>query len=80
MGEIARVSRDKILIGIRYLTPLTELGASGHDLGLRVMRFVGLPQYRASHLGLTNHAKASVEIQFSGLRLQVRVSRYVERR
>ncbi len=78
--ELVRVSRDKLLIGIRYLAPYDELGFDGRDIGRRAMRFIRFPQYRAKRWGLVFHEKTFVDGLFTSLRLKVIESRHVERR
>lgn len=78
--ELARVSRDKLLLGIRYLAPYDELGFDGRSLGRRAMRYLRFPQYRAKRWGLVYHEKAFVDGLFKSLGLKVVESRHVERR
>lgn len=78
--ELVRVSRDKLLIGIRYLAPYDELGLDGRSLARRALRVLRFPQYRAKRWGLVFHEKAFVDGLFKSLKLQVIDSRHVERR
>lgn len=80
LRELVRVSRDKLLIGIRYLAPYEELGFDGRSLGRRAMRYLGFPQHRAKRWGLVFHEKAFVDNLFKSLGLKVLESQHVERR
>jgi SAM-dependent methyltransferase len=78
--ELVRVSRDKLLIGIRYLAPFDELGADGRSLARRAMRYVGFPHFRAKRWGLVFHDKSFVDALFEKLKVRIVDSRHVERR
>ena len=80
VAELARVSRRHVLIGIRYLTPFTDLGlrlSSPVRLG---MRLIGFPQNRAHRWGLVYHDKDFIENLFRKVGLEVVEARHVERR
>jgi ubiquinone/menaquinone biosynthesis C-methylase UbiE len=80
LKELARVSRKSVLIGIRYLTPYSELGMSPFDLLRRAMRLLGLPRFRSRRWGLTNYRKGNVEAAIRGAGLLPISSHHVERR
>ena len=80
LSELARVSRQSVLIGIRHLAPYSELGLSPFDLLRRTMRLLGLPRYRSSRWGLTNYRKSHVEAAIKEAGLQLNSSHHVERR
>lgn len=78
--ELVRVSRDKLLIGIRYLAPFEELGYDRKSLTRRAMRYAGFPHFRAKRWGLVFHDKAFVDRLFKSLNLRIVEARHVERR
>ena len=78
--ELVRVSRDKLLLGIRYLAPFNELGYDGKSLTRRAMRYAGFPRYRAKRWGLVFHDKAFVDRLFKSLNLRIVEAQHVERR
>ena len=80
LRELARVSRQSVLIGVRYLAPYSELGKSPFDLLRRTMRFLRLPIYRSSRWGLTNYRKDHVDAAIQEAGLQPLTSHHVERR
>ncbi|RST31440.1 class I SAM-dependent methyltransferase [Sphingomonas ginkgonis] len=80
MRELTRVTRDKLLVGVRYLPPLDHLGGGGADLLRRLMLRSGLSRYRATRRGLVSHPKALVHDMFAECGLKLYAMRMVERR
>lgn len=83
--ELARLSCDKLLLGIRYVTPLSDVRPSSWD----IMRLVFRPILTARRLGrrllgprsdIVLHRKAGLVELLSDLHLKVGEIRYVERR
>jgi len=80
VGELARVSRNKLLLGIRYLPDLSELPANKQAAVRLSMRAIGLSRCHASWHGLVNHPKSAVHNLFESLDLKIIEARVVERR
>jgi len=80
LAELTRVSSDKLLIGVRYLTPTSEMTLSAHDVTLRLARLFGLPSLRVRRWGMVLHHRAILERLFEQLHLSVLDQRLVERR
>lgn len=80
LKELARVSRDRLLIGVRYLTPESELRMHGIDLVLRGSRLLRLPHIHARRHGMIVHRKSDLESLFEKLRLSVLEECMIERR
>lgn len=80
VSEMARVGRDRLLLGIRYLAPFGKLGASRSDMVRRTMRTVGVPRYRAHRWGLVFHDRPFIEGLFERIGLDVIAERSVEQR
>lgn len=78
--ELARVSNERLLLGIRYVTPFQDLGASGPDLIRMASCSVGLGRLRAKRWGLVFHDKRFVDQLFDRTGLDICDSRHVERR
>ena len=78
--ELARVSGDKIMIGVRYCPSAVGLSANGSRPLRWIMRKVGMPQYLARRRRLVFHAEASLDKLFGDLGLHVLHRKYVERR
>ncbi|WP_407822119.1 class I SAM-dependent methyltransferase [Sphingomonas arvum] len=80
LAELARVSRDKLLVGIRYLPPAANAGAGVTGVFRRLMLLAGIARWRASRKGLVNHPHQQVEEAFAELGLKIYVQLTVERR
>jgi SAM-dependent methyltransferase len=80
VGELVRVSRKNLLLGIRYLTAFGDLGLSRDDSVRLAMRSIGLPRMRARKWGLVYHDKTFVHGLFARRGLEIVDSRHVERR
>lgn len=78
--ELARVSRDKLLLGIRYLPNLRELPGHEQAAVRLTMRTVGLAHYHAAWSGLVIHRKIAVVQLFESLNLSIVEAQIVERR
>ena len=78
--ELSRVSRSKLLIGVRYLTPANELTLSGADLLRRAALLFRLPSLRTRRWGIILHKERNLETLFAELELKVVEVRLVERR
>jgi len=80
VGELARVSRGKLLLGIRYLPVLSDLPRNEQAAVRLAMRTFGVPRFLASRSGLVIHRKSEVEQLFESLNLRIVEARVVERR
>ena len=78
LKEVARVSRDKVLVGVRYLAPMEELGVKPSDLFRRLMRITNISKTRAKRWGLTNYRKEFIEAAITKAGLEVEQYRRVE--
>jgi SAM-dependent methyltransferase len=78
--ELARVSRDKLLVGIRYLGERGKVEFDGAGMVRTAMRMTGVPHMRASRWGLVFHQERMVRELFRELNLTVVEHRLVERR
>jgi SAM-dependent methyltransferase len=78
--ELVRVSGGKLLLGIRYLAPMSELGFGRRDLVRRATRITGLTRLRSKRWGLVFHDKAFVEYLFRSLGLSILQAELVEQR
>lgn len=83
--ELARASSDKLLIGVRYVTPLSDLRARPSDWPRLLARPIRVLR-RFAHLFIGRrwdgmaHEKAFLTRLFADVGLQVLQTRYVERR
>lgn len=80
LTELARVSRRRLLVGIRHMTPLSDLRPTLPDLTRIVRRSLGHARARARKSGLIYHEKADVLAIFAGLNLSIEQSAVVEKR
>lgn len=80
LHELTRVSRDKMMIGVRYFTPLSDLHARPADLLRLAMRLTGIPRYIARRRRVIFHKKQSLARLLDGLGIEVLQRSYVERR
>jgi SAM-dependent methyltransferase len=78
--EVARVSRGKLLLGIRYLPPLKEVVQGPQPLVRLGMRVLGAPRRRERRSGLRFQQKSFIEGLFKRLGLAVVRTRLIERR
>jgi ubiquinone/menaquinone biosynthesis C-methylase UbiE len=79
MTELARVSCDKLLVGVRYLAPPSF--TSPREASRTVLRAAGVPALLAKRWGgLVYHDKSFVEGLFQGLALEIVDARLIERR
>lgn len=78
--ELTRVSRDKLLLGIRYLPPLNEVVHGPRPIVRLGMRAIGAPRRRERRTGLSFQHKRFIEELFDRLGLAVVKSRLIERR
>lgn len=78
--ELSRVSRHKLLVGVRYLTPTNQLGAHGGDILRRFASSVGLPSLRTRRWGIILHKKGELEAIFADAGLNIVDKRLIERR
>jgi SAM-dependent methyltransferase len=78
--ELARVSSDKLLLGIRYLPPADELVRRRSPIMRLGMRAMGAPQLFGDRHGLKFHRKQSLELLFERLDLEIIKTRHIERR
>lgn len=78
--ELARVGRDKLLLGIRYLPGLSELPANEQAAVRLTMRTFGISRFHAALSGLVIHRKSEVKQLFESLNLRILEARIVERR
>ena len=85
LREMARVSRDKLLIGIRYVTPYSDLEATPADAARLLARPIRLARW-LSHRAFGNrydvvaHHKRFLCELLDRLGLKIVQTRYVERR
>lgn len=80
LHELTRVSRDKIMIGVRYFTPFSDLQARPADLLRLAMRLIGIPRYLARRWELVFHEKQCLTKLLDSLGVEVLHRSYVERR
>ena len=80
LGELARVSRQHLLVGVRHLTPLADLRPTVTDAVRLARRMLGHAQSRARRSGLIYHEKAVVSRAFKTLGLDTMASALVEKR
>ena len=80
LHELTRVSRDKIMIGVRYITPFSDLQAPPADLLRLAMRLAGIPRHLARRRKLVFHEKPSLNKLLDNLGMDVLHRSYVERR
>lgn len=80
VGELVRVSRRKLLLGIRYLPEFSDLPGTEQAAVRLAMRTFGVARFLASRSGLVNHRKSAVEQLFESLNLRIVEARVVERR
>ena len=80
MGELSRVSSDKLLVGVRYLSPLNAWKPSARDLMPTAVRLAGLPSSPLKRWGMRIHRKHGVEKIFRRLQLTILEKRLIERR
>lgn len=80
LPELSRVSSSKLLIGVRYLTPLSEIVPSPRALVWRVAQHMALPSKRLKRWGLVLHYKQEVEQALQELDLKVVERVLIERR
>lgn len=78
--ELVRVSRDKVLIGIRYVTPLSDLRAHPIDLVRLLARLTGFTQYLARRWKVVVHEKRFVTDLLDKAGVQVRQKNCLQRR
>jgi ubiquinone/menaquinone biosynthesis C-methylase UbiE len=80
LHELTRVSGDKMMIGVRYFTPFSDLRARPADLVRLAMRLTAIPRFLARRRGLVFHEKQSLTELLDGLGVEVRERSFVERR
>ena len=80
LPELARASRAHLLIGVRYATPLPDLGYTPRDVVSRVSTHMGLATFRTRRWGLLVHERSTLTDEFERLGLAIVASRRVERR
>ena len=80
LRELTRVSRDKMLIGIRYIAPLRDLRPSSDDLVRLTSRPLWLAKWILRGSDMVIHKKKFVTGLIDRLGLTVVQTRYVERR
>ena len=78
--ELTRVTSDKLLLGIRYLPPLSELKQHRLSIVRLGMRALGLPRLQENRTGLFYHHKIFVDGLFERIGLEIITARHVERR
>jgi len=78
--ELARVSRDKLLLGVRYLPPVHEIKRHRWPLVRLGMRALGAPNHVERRTGLCFQHKSFISDLFETLGLQILVQRHIERR
>ena len=78
--ELARVTSDKLLLGIRYLTPIDELKRGDSPVVCLGMRVLGLTGLRARRHGLYFHDKAFVDGLFERVGFEIISAQHIERR
>jgi ubiquinone/menaquinone biosynthesis C-methylase UbiE len=78
--ELARVSSDKVLLGIRYLPPPDEVIRRPSPVVRLAMRAMGAPQSFGDRHGLKFHQKQFLESLFERLDLDIIRMRLIERR
>ena len=80
VGELVRVSRGRLLLGVRYLPVLSDLPRNEQAAVRFVMRTFGVQRFLANRSGLVIHRKSDVEQLFDSLNLAIVEARVVERR
>ena len=78
--ELARVSGDKLLLGIRYFPPLSELKRYPFSMVRLGMRALGVAHVHAYRTGLRFQHKSFIDGLFERLGLEIVKERLVERR
>ena len=78
--ELARVTSDKLLLGIRYLPPLDELKECDRPALSLGMRVLGLTRLRARRHGLHVQPKDFIATLFDRVGLDIIEARHIERR
>ena len=78
--ELARVTSDKLLLGIRYLAPIDELKRRGSPVVRLGMRVLGLTHLRARRHGLYIHDKDFVDGLFERVGFEIVNAQLIERR
>jgi ArsR family transcriptional regulator len=79
VSELARVSRDKLLLGIRYLPPPAEIRRHSWPMVRLSMRAMGASRRRERRSGLCFHEKDFVHRLFERLGLAIVDERAIER-
>ena len=80
LRELVRVSRDKVLIGIRYLAPISDLRAQWVDLVGMLARRTGFTQYLAHRWKVVLHDKAFVTGLLDDVGVHVVHTNHLQRR
>ena len=78
--ELARVTSNKLLVGVRYIAPLKELNQGRLPLIRLAFRALGVHRLHAFHTGLHYHSKAFIKQLFERVGLDVVQARFIERR
>jgi ubiquinone/menaquinone biosynthesis C-methylase UbiE len=77
--ELARVSRDKLMLGIRYLSPPDEIRRHTWPMVRLSMRAMGASRRRERRSGLCFHERGFVHRLFNRLGLAIVEERIIER-
>jgi ubiquinone/menaquinone biosynthesis C-methylase UbiE len=80
VGELARVSRSKLLVGVRYLTPPKQMSLRGADILRRAGVLLRIPSLRARRWGIILHHRSELERVFADAGLRIAGERLIERR
>jgi ubiquinone/menaquinone biosynthesis C-methylase UbiE len=80
LQELSRVSSDKLLVGVRYVTPSSEVKNSQTRWAWRLARMLRLPQIRARRWGIYLHRQSAIECLFEEAHLDIKKTRLIERR
>ena len=80
MGELSRVSSDKLLVGVRYLTSISKLKLSPANLIPTAIRLAGVPARPIRRWGMHIHRRRTIETLFQQLHLTILEKRLIERR
>lgn len=78
--ELSRVSSDMLLVGIRYITAVTDVELSPRNLVRTSIRLAGVPSGRVRSMGMHIHRRRAIEALFEKLQLTVLEKRLIERR
>jgi len=78
--ELARVSNRHVILGVRYLTSLRDIGAGKGGLLRWIRQKLGKAKRNMRRTGLVYHPKSAVMEAFRELGLVIEESRCVERR